>query len=216
MICSKSGSSVVDPSSSFACAIPAFALRIDHGKIELVFGRVEIDEEIVNFIEHLGRTRVGPVDFVQHHDRRQLGRQRLLQDVARLRQRPFARIDEHEHAIHHAQRTLDFAAEIAVARRIHNIDFRAAIGNLGVLREDRDAALALQVVRVHHALDHFLVRAENTALAQHGVDERRLPMIHVGDDGDIAYGCRHGVALRRAASAEKKGCKCSLAAPVHL
>ena len=188
---------------------------VDHRKIELVFGRIEIDEEIVDFIEHFGRTRVGPIDFVQDHDRRQLGRERLLQDVARLRQRPFARVHQHQHAIHHAQRALHFAAEIAVAGRVDDIDLRAAIGNRGILREDRDAALALEVIRVHHALDQFLVRPENAALPQHGVDERRLPMIHVGDDGDIAYGRRHGVSLRRAASAEKKGCKCSLAAPVH-
>ena len=33
---------------------------------------------------------------------------------------------------------------------------------------------------------HLLVRAENSALAEHGVDERGLAMVYVGDDGDIA------------------------------
>ena len=121
-------------------------MRVNHRKIELVFGGVEIDEEIVDLIEHRGGARVGPVDFVEHHDRRQLGGERLLQDVARLRQRPFARIHQHQHAIHHAQRTLHLAAEIAVAGRVHDIDLRAAIGDRGILRENRDAALALELI----------------------------------------------------------------------
>jgi uncharacterized protein YqkB len=55
----------------------------------------------------------------------------------------------------------------------------------GVLGQDGDAALALEVVRVHDPVDHLLVRAEGAALAQHGVDERRLAVVDVGDDGDI-------------------------------
>ncbi len=168
------------------CATPRFRVRVDHRKIELVFGGVEIDEKIVDFVEHGGGARVGAVNFVEHHDRRQLRGQRLLQHVARLRQRPFARVHQNQHAIHHAQRALDFAAEIAVAGRVHDIDFRVVIGERGVLRQNRDAALALEIVRVHHARDDFLIRAKNSALLEHGVHQRRFPVVHVGDDGDIA------------------------------
>ena len=168
-----------------------FRVGVDHGKIELIFGGVEVNEEIVDLIEHCGRTRVGPVDLVQHHDRLELRGQRFLQDVARLRQRAFARVHQHEHAIHHAQRALHFAAEVAVAGRVHDVDLGVVVGNRRIFRENRDAALALQIVRVHHARDQFLVLAENPALAQHGVHERRLPMVHVGDDGDIANRRRH-------------------------
>ena len=115
--------------ADFAVRDAEFRVRVDHRKIELVFGGVEIDEEVVDFVEHSGGARVGPVNFVQHHDRRQLRGQRLLQDVARLRQRTFARVHQNEHAIHHAQRALDFAAEIAVAGRVHDIDFRVVIGD---------------------------------------------------------------------------------------
>jgi hypothetical protein len=78
-----------------------------------------------------------------------------------------------------------------VPRRVHDIDFRAAIGERRILRQDGDAALALQIVRVHHAVDDFLVRAEDSALPQHGVHQRRFAVVHVRDDGDIANGCRH-------------------------
>ena len=56
----------------------------------------------------------------------------------------------------------------------------------GVLREDRDAALTLELVAVHRALDHPLVRPERAALVQERVDERRLAVIDVRDDGDVA------------------------------
>ena len=56
----------------------------------------------------------------------------------------------------------------------------------GVLGQDRDAALALELVAVHGALGDALVRAERAALVQQGVDERGFAVIDVGDDGDVA------------------------------
>ena len=56
----------------------------------------------------------------------------------------------------------------------------------GVLGEDGDAALALEVVGVHDALGDLLVGAEHAALAEQRVDQRRLAVVDVGDDGDVA------------------------------
>ena len=66
----------------------------------------------------------------------------------------------------------------------------------GVLGENRDAALALELVRVHDPLGDPLVGAEDAALVEQGVDQRRLAMIDVGDDGDVAPE-RVGDLLRR-------------------
>ena len=55
-----------------------------------------------------------------------------------------------------------------------------------LLGEDRDPLLALEVARVHDPVDDGLVRAERAGLAEHRVDERRLAVVDVGDDGDIA------------------------------
>ena len=159
---------------------------IDHREIELVFGGVEVDEEIVDFVEHGRGARVRPVDFIQHHDGLQLRGQRLLQHVARLRQWPFARVHQHQHAVHHAQRALDFSAEVAVTGRVHDVDLRIVVRDGRVLREDGDAALALEVVRVHDPRDYFLIVAEDAALLQHGVDQSGLAVVHVRDDGDVA------------------------------
>ena len=56
----------------------------------------------------------------------------------------------------------------------------------GVLRQNRDAALALELVAVHGPLGDTLVGAKHPGLAKHGIDERGLAVIDVRDDGDVA------------------------------
>src|SRR5205807_3107215 len=64
----------------------AFArVGIDDGKIELVFGGVEVDEEIVDFVEDFFCASVGAIDFVEDDDGRKFCGERFLEDVARLR-----------------------------------------------------------------------------------------------------------------------------------
>ena len=135
-------------------------VRVEHGEIELLFLGVEVDEQVVDFVEHFLRARVGAVDLVDDDDRRQVRFERLAEHVARLRQRTFAGIDEQHDAVDHLERALDFAAEVAVAGRVDDVDFYVVIEDGGVLGQDGDAALALQFVRVHHALDVVLVGRE--------------------------------------------------------
>jgi hypothetical protein len=111
---------------------------------------------------------------------------------ARLRHRPFDRIDEQQHAIDHRQHALHLAAEVGVAGRVDDVDVHALVIHRGVLREDGDAALALDVVGVHHALDEMLVSGEGTRLAKELVDQRGLAVVDVGDDGYVAERAGHG------------------------
>jgi len=48
-----------------------------------------------------------------------------------------------------------------------------------------DAALALESERIEHPFVHLLVRSEDPRLAEHGVHQGRLAMVHVGDQGDV-------------------------------
>src|SRR5215210_354877 len=54
-----------------------------------------------------------------------------------------------------------------------------------VLRQDRDAPLTLEGGVVHRPLRDPLVGAKSSALEQQGVNQRRLTVIDVGDDGDV-------------------------------
>ena len=132
------------------------------------------------------RARIGPVDLVDDDDRRQPALERLAQHEPRLRQRSFGGVDQQHHAVDHRQRPLDLAAEVGVARRVDDVDQDVVVVNRGVLGENRDAALALELVAVHGPLGDALVGAERAALVQQRVDQRGLAVIDVRDDGDVA------------------------------
>ena len=70
--------------------------------------------------------------------------------------------------------------------RINDIDLHVVIEDRGILRENCDTTLALQLVRVHHALDVVFVGAKSAALLKHGIDQCGFPMIDVRDDGNIS------------------------------
>jgi hypothetical protein len=148
---------------------------IEHGKIELILVGVEIDEQVVDLVQHFGDARVGPVDLVDHDERRQPALERLSKNKAGLRQRPFRRVDQQHHPVHHRQRPLDLAAEVGVARGIDDVDQHVVVVDGGVLRENGDAALTFQFVAVHRALGHALVGAKHAALVQQRVDSVVLP-----------------------------------------
>jgi hypothetical protein len=80
---------------------------------------------------------------------------------------------------------LHLTAEVGVTGRVDDVQCRIAVAHGGVLREDRDAALAFLVHRVHHPLRHLLMRREHAGLAQHGVYQRGLAVIDMRDDRDI-------------------------------
>ena len=166
------------------------------------------EQQVVALLDDLVDAGIRAVGLVDQQDDGELRFERLAQHEPGLRQRTLARVDQQHHAIHHRQAALDLAAEVGVAGGVDDVDGHRAVGRVdalvadgGVLREDRDALLALEVVRVHGPLLHVLVRAEGVGLAQHGVDERRLAVVDVGDDRDVAQvgaggGC-HGSTSRR-------------------
>ena len=99
---------------------------------------------------------------------------------------PSGGVDEQHHAVHHRQRPLHLTAEVGVAGRVDDVDQQIVVVNGGVLREDGDAALALELVAVHRALGDAFVGAKDAALMEQRVDQRGLAVIDVGNDGDIA------------------------------
>src|ERR1700749_4093839 len=80
----------------------------------------------------------------------------------------------------------DPAAEVGVARRVDDVELDLAVLHRRVLGGDRDPLLLLEVHRVHHPLGDVLAFAEGAGLPEHGVDQRRLPVVDVGDDRAVA------------------------------
>ena len=78
------------------------------------------------------------------------------------------------------------AAEVGVARGVHDVDLGVAVLDGGVLGQDGDAALTLQVVGVHDALHRLLVLAVHAALLEHLVHQRGLAVVDVGDNGHVS------------------------------
>ncbi len=153
----------------------------------------ELQEQFEHFVNDFMQAGVGPVDLVDDHDGPQPALERLREDKSRLRHGPFGGIDQHQAAIGHAEHTLDLAAEIGVAGRVDDVDLHPFVGNGDILGEDRDAAFAFQIVGVEDLLADELGVAEPPALAQHAIDQARLAVIDVCDDGDVSYiGAAHG------------------------
>ncbi len=73
-----------------------------------------------------------------------------------------------------------------MAGSVHDIDGQPAVRDRGVLGQDRDALLPLQVTGVEHPVGDLRVRAERPRLPQHRVDQRGLAVVDVRDDRDVA------------------------------
>ena len=160
--------------------------RVDDREVELIVIGIEFHEELEDFVVDIVHALVWLIDLVDDDDWLELLLESLAQDVLRLRHRAFEGIDEQENAVDHVEDTLDFAAEVRMARGVDDVDLDAVVHDGRVLREDRDAALALDIARIHDALSHLLIRAEYMALLQHGIDQRRLAVVDVRNDCDIA------------------------------
>ncbi len=184
---------------------------IDHREVELRLGRTQAVEQVEHLVDDPVRAGAGAIHLVHHHDRLEAVAEGLLGHEAGLRHGAIHRIDDQQHGVHHRQHALDLAAEVGMPWGIDDIDaevlaFRAGPANGGVLRQNGNAALLLDLVGVHHALADLLALTEGAGLFQELVDQRGLAMIDVGDNGDIAKVLNH----KRVSRGRKSTCKTPL------
>ena len=81
---------------------------------------------------------------------------------------------------------LNLSSKVTVTRGIDNVDLRTVKTDAGDLGEDGDAALAFEIVGIHHAFGDFFVGAEDAALPQHGVHKRGFAVIDVRNNSNIS------------------------------
>ena len=171
--------------------------RLEHGlDVEAGLGRdrhglrgVEADDVLDLLLDPVGLGR-RQVDLVQ--DRHDLVPrvERVIDVGERLRLDPLARVDDEQRPLAGGERTRHLVGEVDVAGRVHQVE---DVG-LAVLRPvfephgvglDGDAALALDVHRIEHLLDHVALR-HGSGLLDQPVGERRLAVVDMGDDGEVA------------------------------
>ena len=131
-------------------------------------------------------TLVGTVDLVDNHNNTMAKLQRAAEHETGLGHRALGGVHQQDDAVDHLQNTLHLAAEVGVARGIHDVDLGVAVLDGGVLGQNGDAALTLQVVGVHDALHRLLVLAVHAALLEHLVHQRGLAVVDVGDNGHVS------------------------------
>ena len=136
--------------------------------------RLEVfDEQIEHFLVHAHRIRARPVDLVDDDDRRTPKREGFAQYEAGLWHRTVESINHQQHTIDHAQNALHFTAEIGVTGSVDDIQLGAVPADRGVLRQDRDATLALErTVESITRSATTLILTKGTGLSEHLVDER--------------------------------------------
>jgi hypothetical protein len=119
---------------------------------------VEADDVLDLLLDAVGLGG-GQVDLVEHRHDLVAGVERVIDVGERLRFDPLAGVDHQQRAFAGRQRPRHFIGEVDVAGRVHQVE-DVGLAVLGLvfeahrLRLDGDAALALDVHRIEHLLDH--------------------------------------------------------------
>ena len=154
----------------------------------MVIPRNHVQEQVLDHRDHLSHTGLRAVDLVDDHNWSNVLLEGLAQHVGSLGHGAVNGVHQQQAAICHIHDTFHLAAEIGVARRVDNVDPDTAVGDRGVLGQDRNAALSFQRVGVHNQSAHLLVVPKDLALFQQSVDQSGLAVVDVGYDGQVANG----------------------------
>ena len=161
-------------------------IGVDDREVDLLLIRTKVKEELIDLVNDLLDACVGAIDLVDHKDHRERTCKRLGEDVARLWEGPFRRVNQKEYGVNGQEAALNLATEIGVAWCINDYDAHTLELDRRLLGEDGDPLLALKVAAIHHALHELFVRAEGTVLAQQAIHQRGLPVVNVRNDADGA------------------------------
>ena len=162
---------------------------VDDREVELLVGGAELVEQVEGLVDDPVRARAGAVDLVDHDDRlagRAAAPCSVTKRVCGIGPSTASTSSSTPSTMLSTRSTSPpKSAWPGVSTMLM---WRAAVVDRAVLGEDGDAALALDVVGVHHPLGDVLVRGEGAGLPQQLVDQRGLAVVDVGDDGDVAQG----------------------------
>ena len=170
---------------------------IEHRGIELFVVGAEVHEQFEDLVLNFAEPRVGLVDLVDADDDPMIERECPLQNKSRLGHRSLGGVNQEDNAVDHFENALDFSAEIGVAGGVDDVDFHVLVVDGGVFCKDGDAALALEVARVHDAGHGLLVLAIDASLFEKTVHKRGFSVVNVRDDRHVAKIVSYHCILRR-------------------
>ena len=154
--------------------------------VKLLVGCIEVEQQLKNLVADLVQTGVRTVDLVDRDDDLVAEFKCLLKNETGLRHRALCCVDQQDNTVYHLEDTLYLAGEVGVARGVDDIDLDALVVYRGILGQNGNAALTLDVAGVHDALLYHLIFAESTGLLEHLVNQGGLAVVDVRDDGDVA------------------------------
>ena len=177
-------------------------------------------DDLLDFLGHALRFGGGQVDLVDDGDDLVVVLDRLVDIGQRLRFHPLRRVHHQQRALARGQAAADLIGEVDVAGRVHEVQLIGLAIARGVveahgLRLDRDAPLLLDVHVIKDLLGHLPVGQPPGKLDQ-PISQRRLAMVDVGYDGEIADLGKVGhcaaplAAPRRPVSRQSYTCAASL------
>ncbi len=146
------------------------------------------------------RLRAGQVDLVEHRDDVEVRVDREVEVGEGLRLDPLGRVDEQDSAFARLEAAADLIGEVDVSGGVDHVEHvdRAGVVTAGLherhaygLALDRDAALALDVHAVE-VLRLHVAAVDDTGVLQHAVGQRRLAVVDVRDDAEVAQDLRVG------------------------
>src|SRR6266478_2549538 len=85
----------------------------------------------------------------------------------------------------HTRFDCDWSSDVC-SSDLDDVDAHALPFDAGAFGEDGNAALALEIAGVERPLGDLLVFAHSARLPEQLVDQRRLAVIDMGDNGDVA------------------------------
>ena len=156
-----------------------------HGKLKLVVGGAQVGHQVQAVVVRLLGVSTRTIDLVDDDHNLEAGIDSVTQHEAGLGHGALKSVDQQQGAVGHTQHALDLAAKVGVARSVDDVDLNVLVLDRDVLGENRNAALALLVVRIQDAVLDLLVGTEGVRGTQELVDHRRLAVVDVSDDGDV-------------------------------
>ena len=160
---------------------------VEDREVELLLARVERGEQVEHLVGDLGRPRVRPVDLVDDDDRLAGPTLSALETTNLVCGIGPSAASTSTSAPSTILRMRSTSPPKSAWPGVSTILMRVSCQTIEVhLRQDGDAALALEVVGIQRALGDALVVAKRARLLQQPVDQRGLAVVDVGDDGDVA------------------------------